>query len=442
MCKQVDFKNQATFSFAGARGIKLMSEILFLTQVLPYPLNSGAKIRAYYVLRQLAQRHEVTLLSFVREDDKPEAVAHLKEFCKAVYTVPMRRSLLRNLRAVTKAGLTGQSVIIVRDEIPEMHRTLRQLLASQPFDIVHADQTSMAQYALYAQRLNDQTSGRSHLPAILDAHNALYRIPERMARHEANPLKRWLYQREARILARYETETYHHFDHVVFVTGVDQAELAHLTTGNRRGVSPTTPPSTSVIPICVDPENKPLITRCDWPLAVTHIGTMFWPPNVEGVLWFAREVFPRVLAQIPEAHFVIVGKDPPQEVRDLALQVRNVQVTGYVPDPEPYLTETGVFIVPLRAGGGMRVKIIDAWSWGLPIVATSIGAEGIEVEEGENILIGDTPEALADAVVRVLQEPALGERLRDQGRAWVEGHYNWRNVYPAWDAVYTKLLDN
>ena len=189
------------------------------------------------------------------------------------------------------------------------------------------------------------------------------------------------------------------------------------------------------------PENKPLITRRDRPLAVTHIGTMFWPPNVEGVLWFAREVFPRVLAHVPEARFVVVGKDPPQEVRDLALQVRNIQVTGYVHDPEPYLAETGVFIVPLRAGGGMRVKIIDAWSWGLPIVATSIGAEGIEIAEGENILIGDTPEALAEAVVRVLKEPGLGERLRDQGRAWVEGRYSWRNVYPAWDEVYTTLLD-
>jgi len=167
---------------------------------------------------------------------------------------------------------------------------------------------------------------------------------------------------------------------------------------------------------------------------------MFWPPNVEGVLWFAREVFPRVLAEVPEARFVIVGKDPPQEVQDLMLQVRNVQVTGYVPDPEPYLAETAVFIVPLRAGGGMRVKIVDAWSWGLPIVSTRIGAEGIEVEEGENILIGDTPAALADAVVRILREPALGERLRAQGRTWVEAHYHWRNVYPAWEDIYARLI--
>ncbi|MGC9396455.1 MAG: glycosyltransferase family 4 protein [Anaerolineae bacterium] len=423
-----------------------MSKILFLTQVLPYPAHSGAKIRAYYVLRQLARQHEVTLLSFVREDDKPEAIKHLEDICGSVYTVPMQRSLLRTVWAGGKAVLTGQSVIIVRDEMPEMHRAIYCLLAAQAFDAIHADQTSMAQYALYAQYLNTDMFDRPRIPAVLDAHNALYRIPERMARHEPNPLKRWLLQREARVLARYEVETYDRFDHVVFVTAVDQEEILQRTAHTAPGIdaskaSPARPhPSTSVIPICVDTDDKPLVTRCERPLAVTHLGTMFWPPNVEGVLWFAREIFPKVLAQMPEARFVVVGKDPPQEVQDLTLQVRNVQVTGYVPDPDPYLTETAVFIVPLRAGGGMRVKIIDAWSWGLPIVSTSIGAEGIEIAEGENILIGDTSEALAAAVVRVLKEPALGERLRAQGRVWVEAHYHWRNVYPAWEDVYIKLI--
>lgn len=417
-----------------------MGKVLFLTQVLPYPVHSGAKIRAYYVLRQLARQHEVTLLSFVRADDTPEALKHLEDICEAVYTAPMQRSLLRNLRAGVKAVFTGQSVTIVRDEIPEMHRAIQCVLAEQSFDVIHADQTSMAQYALYAQYLNAKTFNRPYIPLVLDAHNALYRIPERMARHESNPLKRWLYQREARVLARYEVETYDLFDHVVFVTGVDQEEILQRTLNARTAVPSHPHPTTSVIPICVDTDDKPLVARRARPLAVTHLGTMFWPPNVEGVLWFAREVFPRVLAEIPETRFVIVGKDPPQEVQDLMLQVRNVQVMGYVPDPEPYLAETAVFIVPLRAGGGMRVKIIDAWSWGLPIVSTSIGAEGTAVEEGENILIGDTPEALAEAVVRVLKEPALGERLRSQGRAWVEEHYHWRNVYPAWEDIYARLI--
>jgi glycosyltransferase involved in cell wall biosynthesis len=169
---------------------------------------------------------------------------------------------------------------------------------------------------------------------------------------------------------------------------------------------------------------------------------MFWPPNVEGVLWFAREVFPRVLDEVPKTRFVVVGKDPPQEIRDLAMQIRNVQITGYVVDPVPYLADTAVFVVPLRAAGGMRVKIVDAWCWGVPIVSTSIGAEGIAVRHGENILIADAPDAFAQAVVRILQDPALGEHLRKNGRRWVEERYNWQRVYAQWDEVYRRLVSS
>jgi glycosyltransferase involved in cell wall biosynthesis len=406
------------------------TEILFLTQVLPHPLDSGAKIRAYYVLRQLAQEHDVTLVSFVRGDDRQESVDHLASFCRDVVTVPMVRSPLRDARAVVKSLVTKRPAVIVRDEMPQMRAALRRLIGQHQVDVVHADQTSMAQYALYAHSAARPPDPRPRL--ILDAHNALYRIPERMARHEANPLKRAVMRREARLLQRYEQEAYRRFDHVTFVTEVDRKELLEEANGWRqRGA-----PGTSVIPICVDPGKKPLIRRAREPRLVTHLGTMFWPPNVEGVLWFTQEVWPRVVDRVPEARFCVIGKDPPQDVRDLRMEARSVDVTGYVPDPTPYLAETAVFIVPLRSGGGMRVKIIDAWSWGVPIVSTTIGAEGIDVRDGENILIADEPDAMASAVVRVLRHPELGRRLRENGRGWVEERYNWRQVYPRWDEVY------
>ncbi|MEA3376634.1 MAG: glycosyltransferase family 4 protein [Chloroflexota bacterium] len=457
-----------------------MSHVLFLTQVLPYPLHSGAKIRAYYVLRHLARSHEVTLVSFVREDDEPEAVAHLERFCRAVHPVRMRRSALRDGRALVKSLLTGVPVVIARDKIGEMEATVRRLAQAGGFDVVHADQTSMVQYALQAR----EWAGRAPR-LVLDAHNALYRVPERMARHQPNGLRRALFRREARALQRYERAAYGQFDHVVFVTEVDRRELLQPSTRRAQGGKPATAsrrrrrsnvstacpeasgelfeppveglqglnvptassqpstcnlqPATSVIPICVDPDEKPLIERRPDPRAVTHLGTMFWPPNVEGVLWFAREVWPRVVDQVPGVRFTVIGKDPPREVRELPARVRRVDVTGYVPDPEPYLAETAVFVVPLRAGGGMRVKIVDAWCWGVPVVSTSIGAEGIAAEEGRHVLVADEPAALADAVVRVLRDPALGRRLRENARRWVEERYDWRQVYGEWDEVYDGL---
>ena len=173
---------------------------------------------------------------------------------------------------------------------------------------------------------------------------------------------------------------------------------------------------------------------------------MFWPPNVAGVLWFARQVLPLVWRVVPEARFVIVGKNPPSEVRALATSPQppglepRVIVTGYVPDPMPYLAASDVFVVPLHAGGGMRVKILDAWLWGQPVVSTTIGAEGITVRDGENILLASSAPAFADAVVRLLTDPALNATLRTNGRTWVEANYSWRVVYRLVDAVYERLL--
>lgn len=407
----------------------MITRVLFLTQVLPYPLDAGPKIRAYYVLRHLAQQHEVTLVSFVRADDRPEYIEHLRGVCADVRTLPMQRSRMRDIHAGVFSVLSGQPVVVARDKIGAMRALLRDLAQAQPFDFIHADQVSMAQYALYARRHSPEPKPRT----LLDAHNALYLIPTRMAEYETSPFKRWLYRREARLLARYEARTYCQFDHVAFVSGEDRQAVRAVMDASRADWLSA---HSTLIPICIDPADRALVERVAQPKSVLHLGTMFWPPNIDGVLWFAERAFPRVLEHVPEARFTIVGKNPPPAVEDLPRHVRNVNVTGYVPQPDPYLKQAAAFIVPLHAGGGMRVKIVDAWGWGLPIVSTTIGAEGSEVRDGENILLADSSEDFAAAVVRLLQDPALGQRLRENGRAWVEERYNWQRIYPAWDGVY------
>jgi glycosyltransferase involved in cell wall biosynthesis len=142
---------------------------------------------------------------------------------------------------------------------------------------------------------------------------------------------------------------------------------------------------------------------------------------------------------MPQSRLTIIGKNPPQHIQALD-ESRDVDVLGFVDDLSPYLAETAVFIVPLLAGGGMRVKILDAWSWGLPIVSTSIGAEGIRFRQGQEILIADTPQAFARATCQLMDNPALRERMRANGRAWLEDRYDWQRVYPAWDEVYARLV--
>jgi glycosyltransferase involved in cell wall biosynthesis len=403
-----------------------VARVLVLTELLPYPLVSGAKIRIYYVLRQLASRHQVTLLSFVRPDDRPEYIEHLRSFLSDVQTVPIERSRLRDVRAAVLSLLTGRPAIILREEIGAMRRRVEALLAEGSFDIVHADQIPMAQYGLLGQG--------TAIRRLLDQHNATFQIIRRLAENEPSTWKRLLLKREAEAFRRYEVEVCPRFDHVTFVTDADRQTLL-----KQMGERPLVTGQTTVIPICVDTESVPPVEPVAEPFRVTHVGTMYWPPNVEGMLWFWREVWPEVQSQFPGARLTLIGKNPPVEIE--ALDARpGVDVPGFVEDLTPYLAETAAFIVPLHAAGGMRVKIVDAWCWAMPIVSTTIGAEGIDVRSGENLLIADTPADFAQALVRILARPELQRALRARGRGWVESHYDWRRMYPAWDDVYDRLL--
>ncbi len=401
--------------------------ILFLTQVLSYPLDAGPKIRAYYVLRHLARQHDVTLVSFVRPTDTPEAVAHLKSFCRAVYTVPIKRSRLKDGAYLAKSLITGQPFIIERDWTAAMADQLKQLIGSgTKFDAIHADQLWMAPYALWARKL----ANGSRPTITLDQHNAVYMIPLRMAQGETNPAKRLLFQLEARKLVKYEVETCQKFDHVAWVTREDYAALQQCAAN-------TPMPNSGVIPICGDPGAEPVIKRKTDARRITFLGGLHYPPNAQGILWFAEKVFPQILAQYPNAILTVMGKQPPPELTNLGIPAANLAITGYVDDPKPYLAETAVYIVPLLAGGGMRVKIVDGWTWGLPIVSTTVGAEGIDARAGETMLIADTPADFAQATLRLLQNPAEADRLALAGRNWVMEHYNWARTYQLWDKIYS-----
>jgi glycosyltransferase involved in cell wall biosynthesis len=402
-------------------------KILVLTQVLPYPLDAGPKVRAYYVLKYLAQQHHVTLASFVRAGDGLAAVAHLEALCEQVVTVPMRRAAWREAVAVGRSLAGSQPLLITRDHVPAVHTALAALVERGGFDAIHADQLSMAPYALAAAGVAARHGRRPH--TVLDQHNAMYLIPRRMADAARSPWMRAVLRREAHLMARYEAATCAAFDRVVTVTDVDREALMGLYVNER----PATP---AMIPICVDPASVPVQPRREGSARVLFLGGMHWPPNADGARWFAQASWPRVRACLPHAEFWAVGKQPPDELAAPGAEARGLHAPGYVGDVEQAWANADAFVVPLRAGGGMRVKILDAWMRGLPVVSTTIGAEGLAIEPGDNLLLADTPEALAEAVIRVVSEPPLARRLSAGGRATVIKHYDWRTRYADWDLVY------
>jgi glycosyltransferase involved in cell wall biosynthesis len=192
----------------------------------------------------------------------------------------------------------------------------------------------------------------------------------------------------------------------------------------------------AVLPIALDPaEIAPVIRRADAD-RVVHVGTMYWPPNADAVRWFAEAIWPRIRAARPQAEFDVIGARPPRAVRALAAAHSGIRVHGYVDDPTPFVERAGAVVVPVRAGSGMRVKILTALAQGLPVVTTALGCEGIAVQSGTHVLIADDPAEFAAATLRLLADRALAEALGHNGRRLIESRYDYRQLYPALEGVY------
>ncbi len=391
--------------------------VLLLCQVVPFPPDSGPKVKTWNLIKWLGAQHEVTLIAFSRREP-PQTWDVLRRHCRDVHTVPMHRGIARDAWYLVASLCSGQPWIIARDARRAMHRTVAEVAGRTAFDVVHVDQLNMAQYAA-------QVTGAF---TVLDAHNALWVLYRHLA--DAAPVgpRKLLLEREWRRLRAYEGDVGRRADAVLAVSETDRADLAEAM-GTDRPIS--------VLPIAVDPAELTPVRRALDADRIVHVGTMFWPPNVDAVHWFLDAVWPRIRAVRSDAAFDIVGARPPRALRRHAARC-GARCTGYVADPTPYLQRAGVVVVPLRAGSGMRVKVLSALAQGLPVVSTTLGCEGIAVENERHVLLADTPSTFADAVLRLLGDRALGNRLGRNGRLLIETSYDYRRVYPALQPIYAR----
>jgi glycosyltransferase involved in cell wall biosynthesis len=298
-----------------------------------------------------------------------------------------------------------------------MHQVIRQVTTQTQFDIVHVDQLNMAQYA-------ERISGAGK---ILDAHNALWLLYKRLWETMAFGPRKWLLGRDWRLLKQYEGEICRRFEGLLTVSKEDKIALEEASGQSLEA---------TVIPIAIDTDEVVEVHRCSEADHILHIGTMFWPPNIDGILWFLREIFPLIKAQRPQITFDVVGAKPPPEIIAYSSNSSGVNVTGYVMDPTAYYEATGVMVVPLRAGGGMRVKILTALAQGLPIVSTTLGCEGIDVEPGKHLLVADTPEAFAQATLELLEDRSLANELGSNGRRLIQSTYDYRAACRPLETLY------
>lgn len=403
--------------------------ILFLCQIIPYPPDAGPKVKTWHVLRYLSVRgHSVTLVAFVRDEERPH-VAKLNDVCAEVYTVPMRRSRIKDAGYLATSIARGRSFLVERDNLAEMQRLVSRLIDRECFDYAVADQLTMAQFLL------DLPPNQRPI-RIFDAHNAVYTIVERMMKEAAPGFLQPLLRREKEFVKRYEADIVREFEHTLAVTEIDRRDLLRAVeeTGTQSDASIQS--KFTIIPISVDTQVLARVDRKPGSHNILTLGTLLYPPNADGIRWFINEVFPQVLASVQDATLTVVGKNPPADFFQAEKnQPGRIRVTGYVPDLRPYLEEAALIVVPVRAGSGMRVRILEAFARGVPVVTTTVGLEGIQATLGEEVLVADTPDDFAASVIDLLSDSHRRQQLADASRSLAETVYDWHVVLKKLDQV-------
>ncbi|MEJ7582530.1 MAG: glycosyltransferase [Acidimicrobiales bacterium] len=396
--------------------------ILVLSSVLPFPPDDGGRIRVFHLLRGLAEVHDVELLTLTDDSDgEREGHAVLAADGVGVHAVSHRP----DRRAVSvRSLLTGRSFHGDLVRSAALRARLRERLAGGDIDVVQCEYAAMARYRRWDQ----------DVPWVLDAHNVEFRISDTLADSATGARQapyRMYARREARCRRREEIAAWRDMEHVVVVSGVDREIVA--------AIAPDTP--TTVVPNGVDLEHlRPPPERTGHRPAAVFVGKMDYRPNVDGVRWFADEMLPLVRARVPSFELTIVGRDPTPAVRALGDRP-GVHVTGPVLDAAPLLHDAALAVVPLRAGSGTRLKVLEALATGTPVVSTSVGVEGLDLEPGRHVVVADDPHTFATAVVELMADPGRRADLASAGRRLVEERFGWPHSVAALVAVHERVVD-
>ncbi len=375
-------------------------------------MDKGGRIRTYQMLRALKRDHHVTYVALDNGRAPAEAAALAAEYCDELVRIPYAEPERRTAafwRDLTRNLLSPLPYAIAKYHSSDMRSFIERRVAAGTVDLLVCD------FLMPAQNVPDHLSCRT----VLFQHNVEASIWRRHVEVQTGALARAYFARQCRRMERFEHEQCRRFDLVVAVSEEDAAAFR-----TQYGVS-----AVSAVPTGVDTK---YFADTDLSLAkpgkLVFVGAMDWMPNEDGIQWFASEVLPRIRITMPDASLTVVGRNPGSAVRRLADAGSGIDVTGTVPDVRPYLRDAAVVIVPLRVGGGTRLKIYEAMAANRPVVSTTIGAEGLPLVTGQHLLTADDPGSFADACIRLLQSPADAGRIAAAGGRYVREHFGWDRV--------------
>ncbi len=396
---------------------------LFLCQTLPFPADSGVSLRSYNILRLLARDFEVRALCFFRKASRPRpedvatSLEGLGKMAKVeAFEIPQEHSRIRLALDHARSLLTRQSYTRYAYQSGKFSLRLRQLLSSERFDLVHMDSLDLSAYLPVLKQL----------PVVLTHHNVESELLRRRAGAGSSPLLRRYLMLQAELTERDERIWCPRVELNVAVSPIDSATLRRLAPDARFTVLPNGV-DTEVFTPGEEPQN-----------GIVFVGGYTWFPNRDSMEFFVDHISPYLRSAAGSPVVTWVGRAP--ETIQEAYRSRGVRLTGYVEDIRPYVQAAACYIVPLRIGGGTRLKILDAWAMGKAVVSTSVGCEGLDARDGENILIRDDPASFAAAVRVVLEDSDLRFRIGANARATAEQQYDWNVIGRKMSTKYLGLL--
>jgi polysaccharide biosynthesis protein PslH len=394
--------------------------VLVLDEEIPWPANTGKRLRTLNLLTELAKQFSVELLVHAN-NASTEAVDELRrrsiEVHVASSSVPDKGGLLFLPRIVASLA-AGLPYSVYSHYQTGFRKSIDALLRERQFQLIHCEWTP---YALYALSLQSAVT--------IAAHNVEWLIWDRMTKVDSRRLHRLLYRAQATLMRRFERRMFQRFDHATAVSREDGRAITAL--GCR---------DVAVVPNGVDADYfKPQPGMATEPYSIVFTGSMDWLANQDAISWFIREIHPLLKKRIDYRLYVVGRKPPPWMVTPGGVPAE-VVVTGTVDDVRPWITKASVYVVPLRVGGGSRLKILEALAMAKPVVSTSVGMEGLDLEPGVQLVVADKPELFVSAICELLESPRRSAALGNAGRARIEDCYTWKQIAPVQAALWRRAM--
>lgn len=386
--------------------------ILWLKTELLHPVDKGGKIRTYQMLKQLKREHHVTYLTLDDGAADREARERAEEYCHELVRVPHRT------RAKFSAGFYAELALNLFSPLPyfmkkyesaEMRREIAERGRRAEFDVLVCD------FLMPCINVPEEVRAAT----VLFQHNVEAMIWRRHYEVQTNPLKKAYLYGQWRKTHGFERDACRRFDMVVAVSREDRETMQ-----SEYGVE-----SVTDVPTGVDTDYfRPRGTEKCEPHNLVFTGSMDWLPNEDAIRYFTAEVMPRIRQALPDVTLTVVGRNPYPSLVELSRRDPSIIVTGRVEDVRPFMERAAAYVVPIRVGGGTRLKIYEAMAMEKPVVSTTIGAEGLPVGDGAELLLADTPEAFAERVLNVLTDERLAQELGARAAATVREHFGWERV--------------